>query len=666
MPAGRVRASLDASPAQHIRNFGTLVFLVLRDASGIVQLTLDTSKAEPGLAAKLSSVTLESAVTVQGRVAARPDGQANANQPTGEVELEVSAISVDGLASPLPIQVCSATEAAANPDARGSEAARLTHRHLDLRGALLQRNLRVRSAVVHALRCALHDDDFVEVETPTLFRSTPEGAREFLVPSRSHGTVYALTQSPQQHKQLLMAGGMQRYFQVARCYRDEGGRSDRQPEFTQLDLELSWVDLPGMLHRIEGLFRTALSAAVGAAQRLQHVHPVPALLLHPPPAAPLPRLAYSDVMARFGSDRPDRRVPYHISDVTSVFAAEPASAGFKPWAHALGGWRGQSGLAPHHSSVRVLHVPGGGRQLSRKALDTLLQGVSASAASLGSNTQGLAVAAGNSPLLVPARVVDPAEPWTGSGVAKILTLAQQQQVADMVGGVQEGDLLVFAAGWGEHGPRLLGKVREVLASALCPVPPDAGMDAYFVTDFPMFELAASDEDAAAVYRDAAGGEGGVSLKATHHPFTAPADHAALQAVLEQVQRGDVLGGRLAALDLTSAAYDLVVNGAELGGGSLRLHQRSVQEGVLVHLLGLPDHHVRGFEHLLQALEHGTPPHGGVALGLDRTLAVLLGSDSIRDVIAFPKSTGGRDLMSGAPAPPSEAQMAEYGFKWSER
>ena len=624
---------------------------------------------------QLESMHLESAITVSGVVRARPADMVNPEQATGAVELLPSAVrqhSTVPAALPVPVLQASMQRGAA------ADSSRLAYRYLDMRDGPIARNLRVRSAVTHALRSALHEQDFVEVETPTLFRSTPEGAREFLVPTRSPGTVYALTQSPQQYKQLLMVGGMQKYFQVARCYRDEAGRSDRQPEFTQLDLEMSWVTSAEVRQLGTQLLRTAVQAAAQACRKWAHQAPIPSSLSCSLPDTPLDVLSYATAVGRYGVDRPDRRIPSTIHDASHTLATNLSD--FAPWAAALGALKGGVGgqseqreehslasLGPRVPSVRVLCVPSGATALSRKVLDGVLHGVSARCATVGSNSGAAGGGTGNSPTLVPARVPASPGPWTGSSLGKVLP-QQAQDAVQRVTGAAPGDLLVFAAGFGDYPCKLLGMARLALSDAMGGVPSDAPMDPLWVTGFPMFELASADEDASVAYRG-----GGSRLKAAHHPFTAPhPEHSEqLWSALERISAAcsagdDALASSLRedCLSITSDAYDLVVNGSELGGGSIRIHDAGQQRAVLQHALGLGAAQVASFDHLLGALSHGAPPHGGIALGLDRTLSVLLGTQSVRDVIAFPKSAGGRDAMTGAPSPPTAEQMAEYHFSWA--
>ncbi len=650
-------------------------------ASSAPPLQLDADSK--GLTKQLESIPLESSLTITGLVCARPTDMVNSCQATGHVELRPSTVQVHSAApAQLPVPVLQAS----GDRGTAADASRLAHRHLDMRDGPIARNIRVRSHVTHALRTALHEQDFIEVETPTLFRSTPEGAREFLVPTRSPGTVYALTQSPQQHKQLLMAGGIQRYFQVARCYRDEAGRSDRQPEFTQLDLEMSWVSADDIMALGSGLLRTAVAAAHKACQRWAHQAPIPACLPPTLPDAPLDVISYAEAISRYGVDRPDRRIPSAIHNASAPLAA--ALQQFKPWQAVLDALREESAaaargvdggaslasLAPHVPSIRVLHVPGGAGALSRKALDAVLHSVAARAESVGCNSAAWpqAQAGGNSPTLVPARVSESAT-WSGSSLGKLLSGSAQQAVAASVNAAP-GDLLLFAAGFGDFPCKVLGLARGAIADAMGSQSGGPAMDALWVTGFPMFELASADADSSVAYRGE-GGEGGASrLKAAHHPFTAPhPEHAdalwsALSNIAEASAAGDadqVSALRQGCLSLTSDAYDLVVNGSELGGGSIRIHDMTRQQAVLQHALGLGPAQVSAFQHLLSALSHGAPPHGGIALGLDRTLSVLLGTASVRDVIAFPKSAGGRDAMTGAPSPPTVEQMEEYHFQWAD-
>jgi aspartyl-tRNA synthetase len=545
------------------RDHGGVAFVDLRDASGLVQVVIRDEAAAGGLRP-------ESCVQITGAVQARPAGNANPELPTGEVEVVAEQVDVLSTAAPLPFPVEESHAGAVG------EEIRLRHRYLDLRRSGPARALRMRSEVSRIAREVLHREGFVEVETPTLTRSTPEGARDFLVPVRLQpGHWYALPQSPQLFKQLLMVAGLERYYQIARCYRDEDFRADRQPEFTQLDVEMSFVEVEDIIALTERLFTALWSGIAG--------HDIP---------TPIGRITYADAMARFGTDKPDLRFGLELVELTRVFAGTE----FRVF------------QAPYVGAVRM---PGGASQ-TRKQLDGWQDWAKARGA------RGLAYL-----------LVQPDGSHTGP-VAKNLS-EQERTAAVSAAGAEPGDCLFFAAGEPGAAQSLLGAARLEVGARLDLVD-RAAWSFVWVVDAPMFEW---DHDAA-------------RWNAVHHPFTAP--NAAWSDAFV-----DAPGEALA------DAYDLVCNGNELGGGSIRIHRAQMQEQVFA-VLGIDEAEAREkFGFLLDAFAYGPPPHGGIAFGWDRIAMLLAGADSLRDVIAFPKTGGGYDPLTGAPTPITAAQRAEAGI-----
>jgi aspartyl-tRNA synthetase len=551
------------------RDHGGVAFVDLRDASGVAQVVV----RDESVAAQLRA---EFCIQVEGRVERRPRGNENVGLPTGEVEVVADSIEVLNESAALPFQIDDAT--AASPV---GEETRLRYRYLDLRRPGPAAALRLRSRVNQAAREVLLAEGFVEIETPTLTRSTPEGARDFLVPARLRpGSWYALPQSPQLFKQLLMVAGFERYFQIARCYRDEDFRADRQPEFTQLDIEMSFVRQDDVM---------ALSERVVAAVWKLVGHDV---------ATPIPRMTYREAMDRYGSDKPDLRLRSELTELTGQFA-DTAFRVFQ---------------APY---VGAVVQPGGAAQ-SRRDLD----GWQDWARSRGA--RGLAyllVGAGNE---------------LSGPVAKNLSDAERSGLADLVG-AEPGDAIFVAAGERIAAQTLLGAARLEIGRRAGLLDDDAWKFVWIV-DYPLFEPVATTTDVAV---------GTGRWTAVHHAFTAPAPE--WMDRFEQEPEHAL-----------SQAYDLVCNGNEIGGGSIRIHRADVQQR-LFDVMGLSAEDANEkFGFLLDAFAYGAPPHGGIALGWDRTVALLAGSDSIRDVIAFPKSGGGYDPLTGAPAPISELQRKEAG------
>jgi len=555
------------------RDHGGVAFIDLRDASGIAQVVIrDEEVAHP--------LRSEFVLQVTGEVSRRPAGNENPNLPTGEVELIAAEVTVLNESAPLPFQVSSGL---AESDPIGEEV-RLKHRYLDLRRPAPAAAMRLRSDVYKAIRDELHGRDFVEVETPTLTRSTPEGARDFLVPARLHpGSWYALPQSPQLFKQLLMVGGVEKYFQIARCYRDEDFRADRQPEFTQLDIEMSFVDQEDVIEMMESLI-VAMWKTIGVEVQ-----------------TPLPRMTYADAMAKYGSDKPDLRFGLELVEATSYFAETP----FRVF---------------QSEYVGAVVMPGGASQ-PRKTLDAWQDWAKQRGA------RGLAYVLFNE------------DGTLGGPVAKNLSEAEQAGLAELVG-AKPGDCAFFAAGETKASRALLGAARVEIGRRLELLDPDVFAFTW-VVDAPMFESASD----AVASGDVAVGAG--AWTAVHHAFTGP------KPEFEDTFDTDP-GSALA------YAYDIVCNGSELGGGSIRIHREDVQKRVF-NVMGITDEEAdEKFGFLLEAFKFGAPPHGGIALGMDRVMQHLTKTESIREVIAFPKSGGGFDPLTEAPAPITPEQRAEAG------
>ena len=558
------------------RDHGGVAFLDLRDASGVAQVVARDEVLESGGAHDLRN---EYVVKIVGEVRVRPEGNVNSELPTGEIEVVAAELEVLNTAAPLPFQIDERVEV--------GEEARLKHRYLDLRRpgkGSAGEALRLRSKANAAARRVLEEHAFVEVETPTLTRSTPEGARDFLVPARlAPGNWYALPQSPQLFKQLLMVAGLERYSQIARCYRDEDFRADRQPEFTQLDIEMSFVTQEDVIALGEEIAR-ALWALIGVD--------VP---------APFPRITYTEAMEKYGSDKPDLRFDLELTDCTEFFAETPFRVFQAPY-------------------VGAVVMPGGASQ-PRKQLDAWQEWAKQRGA------KGLAY------VLV-------GEDGELSGpVSKNISDAEKAGIAAHTG-AQPGDCIFFAAGPAKAARSLLGAARLEIGHRCGLIDQDA-WSFLWVVDAPLFEPAAD----AVASGDVAVGEG--AWTAVHHAFTSPKDEW-LDSFEEKP--GEAL----------AYAYDMVCNGNEIGGGSIRVHRRDVQERIF-KVMGLSEEEAQEkFGFLLEAFSYGAPPHGGIAFGWDRIVALLSGSDSIRNVIAFPKSGGGYDPLTDAPAPISAQQREEAG------
>ncbi len=550
------------------RDHGGVAFVDLRDASGIAQVVIRDEAVAHGLRS-------EYVLQVTGEVGRRPEGNENPNLATGEIEVVATDVVVLNESAPLPFQVSSSL------DEQVGEEARLKYRYLDLRRPAPARAIKLRSKVSQAARAVLDAHDFVEVETPTLTRSTPEGARDFLVPARlSPGSWYALPQSPQLFKQLLMVAGLERYYQIARCYRDEDFRADRQPEFTQLDIEMSFVEQDDVIAIAEEV--------LVALWRLIDVE-IP---------TPIRRMTFAEAMARYGTDKPDLRFGLELVDLTAYFASTP----FRVF------------QAPYVGAV----VQPGGASTPRRGFDAWQEWAKQRGA------KGLAY-------------VTVGEDGELAGpVAKNITDDERAGLAAATG-AQPGDAIFFAAGKQSEARALLGAARLEIGRRGGLIDED-DWSFVWVVDAPLFKPTGEDDDVAV-------GEG--AWTAVHHAFTSPTP--------EWIDRFEESPGEALAY-----AYDIVCNGNEIGGGSIRIHRRDVQQRVF-EVMGIgPQEAQEKFGFLLDAFQFGAPPHGGIAFGWDRIVALLTGSESIREVIAFPKSGGGFDPLTQAPAPITAAQRREAG------
>ncbi len=557
----------------HRRDHGGLIFVDLRDRDGVTQISFDPEHSGGEAFHMAETIRSEWPIKVSGVVRERPEGMGNAKLATGDVEVLVSEITVLNTSKTPPFQIEDHVDTA--------EDVRLRYRYLDIRRPKMMANMKMRSDFTFAIREALHNREFMEVETPALFKSTPEGARDFLVPSRTQpGSFYALPQSPQLLKQLLMVGGVERYYQVAKCYRDEDLRADRQPEFTQVDIEMSFVDQDDVMGALEEVLADAF-AAMGVEM-----------------PTPLRRISFWDAMDTYGTDKPDTRYGMELHDVTSIFTESK----FKLFARAAN-TEGQV--------VKAINAKGAGTW-PRAQIDKLAD----VAATFGA--KGL------------AWIAFRADGSVNSPIVKFFSDAEMDALkAEM--GVELGDLVMFAAADRKSADEILGGMRCHMADALDL--PREGHDFLWVTDFPLFHW---DEDRKA-------------YAAEHQPFTQPVEED-----IERLESDP--------LSVGSYTYDFVMDGYEAGGGGMRIHDAELQMRVL-KLLGFTEERAQEqFGFLMEALEYGAPPMGGFALGLDRVCMLLAGTDSIREVMAFPKTSSGSDLMSGAPSEVSTRQLKEVSLR----
>jgi aspartyl-tRNA synthetase len=563
--------------AHRRRDHGGVIFIDLRDREGLAQVVCDPDRKDAFAAAE--RVRNEFVLRVTGRVRRRPQGTVNPELRSGEVELLAHEVEILNPSASLPFQL---------DEENLNENTRLTHRVIDLRREPMQRNMRLRYRVAMAVRNYLDAHGFIDIETPVLYKSTPEGAREFLVPSRLHeGHFYALPQSPQLFKQLLMVAGFDRYYQIVKCYRDEDLRADRQPEFTQIDVETSFLDERAIQELMEGLIRQVFLDVLGVEL-----------------PKPFPRLAYSEAMARYGVDKPDLRIALELTELTDLMRAVDFKV-FRQAAELPGG------------RVAALKVSA---ELTRKEIDDLTPFV----ATFGA--KGLAYIKVNDRAKIPDGLQSP--------IVKFLPADVLRQVLERTG-AQNGDLIFFGADKAAVVNASLGALRVKIAQDKNLL--QKGWQPLWVLDFPMFEW----------------NEEGKRWAAMHHPFTAPKDGH--EDLLESDPARALAKG-----------YDMVLNGWEIGGGSVRIHRAEVQQKVF-KAMGISEAEARAkFGFLLDNLQYGAPPHGGIAFGFDRLVAMMAGTEFIRDVIAFPKTQRGQDLLTGAPSPVDEKQLRELGIRLREK
>jgi len=554
------------------RDLGGLIFVDLRDREGTVQVVFDPEKG-PQAHELAHSIRSEFVLAIRGQVNPRPADMVNPSMKTGEVEVAADELEILNESDTPPFVLDGETEV--------SENILLKYRYLDLRRKAIQQNIILRSKVAAETRVYLQKEGFIEIETPFLTKSTPEGARDYLVPSRvTPGTFYALPQSPQLFKQLLMVSGFDKYYQIVKCFRDEDLRADRQPEFTQIDMEMSFISEDDIISVIEGMMSHLFEACLG--RKLQ---------------SPFPQLTYKEAIDRYGRDNPDTRFALELADLTDI----AGKSEFRVFSEAA-----QSGGA-----IKALTVADG-KALSRKDLDAL----------------GDLVAPYGAKGVAWARVGE--DGWTGS-LAKFFNQEETQRVNEVTG-AQPGSLILFIADTADVVNASLGALRVNLAERLGLIDSNA-LAFTWITEFPMFEYSKTED----------------RYMATHHPFTSP--------VAQDIPLLETDPGRVRA-----RAYDLVLNGSEIGGGSIRIHKSDVQS-MIFEVLGLSEDETRSkFGFLLDALKYGTPPHGGIAFGLDRMMMIMAGAESIRDVIAFPKTLKATCLLTDAPSKVSADQLADLSLK----
>jgi len=585
------------------RDLGGLIFIDIRDREGRTQTVFDPSDLPPELFTQAAALRSECVVSITGKVRQRPAGTSNAKIPTGEIEVAVTALEVLNMAEVLPFPVD-------DPEVANkvNEELRLQYRYLDLRRPEMARNLKLRSKVAIATRSYMDEQGFLEVETPTLFKSTPEGAREFLVPNRREpGTFYALPQSPQQFKQILMVAGVEKYFQLARCYRDEDLRADRQPEFTQVDIEMSFIDREDIYALIEGLIKRVWKTALNLD--------IP---------TPFRRIHFEEALNRYGIDKPDTRFAMELADFTEEFRASK----FKVF----------SGAVAAGGVVKALNAKGmaGATQGQIETMTDYAKSFGAKGLAFIKVERGGDASSpkggGSAPAAGATGASQPPVEWK-SPIVKFFNEAEKAALTGKLK-IEEGDLILFAADQWLNACEILGKIRLYCADVLksqgrLTIDPNQ-FNFLWVIEFPLLGF---DREQNRWY-------------SSHHPFTAPvAEDIPLLKTDPKKVRGQ--------------HYDVVVNGVELGGGSIRIHQPDVQKTIFEELLQIPPEETKlRFGYMLNAFKYGAPPHGGIALGFDRLIAILCGTPSIRDVIAFPKTAKGTCLMTDSPSQVSPKQLRE--------
>lgn len=565
------KTTLLAGWASTIRDLGGIIFVELRDKTGLFQIVADP-QINPEVHETLSKIKPEYVIQVEGEISKRPDDTINTKLKTGTIEMYPKKVNVLSSAQTLPFVL---------DDDNVSEDVRLKYRYLDLRREKMVNNFKLRHDIVSAIRNYLNSLDFMEVETPILIKATPEGARDYLVPSRIHdGKFYALPQSPQIFKQLLMVAGFEKYYQIAKCFRDEDLRADRQPEFTQVDMEMSFVNQDDVIKMTEGLIENAFKAA-GVEVK-----------------APFKRITYKEAMDRFGSDKPDTRFGLELFNVTDIMEQSTFEA-FKS-------------VIKQGGTVRAIKIPGIAGY-SRKEMD---------------DVRNLAISFGAKGLAWITYMED------GTVKSPVLKFLNEDQIKEIQtrAQAQNGDIVFFVADYPQIVFDVLGRFRLYFGKKLNMID-ESKHDLLWVVDFPLFEYSFEDN----------------SYKSMHHPFTMPA--------LEDIDKLESDKG-----NVKSIAYDIIYNGNELGGGSIRIHDAEIQRKVF-QALGLTEKDIKEkFEFMIDAFKYGTPPHGGLAIGLDRLVALLLRANSIREVIAFPKNSAAKDLMTNAPSIASEEQLRELHLK----